>query len=117
MNKTFCSLYFIEVKKDLLKKIPREALKGVLAGKIDSRYYEVYIPKSKWFPKGFVITVKAEYAVEAKASVYSHILDRIEKKELEDNNYPIVIDCKNNLHNIQVEADGRCHWCEGKRFI
>jgi hypothetical protein len=22
--------------------------------------------------------------------------------------------CKNPVHNIQVEADGRCHWCESK---
>ena len=22
--------------------------------------------------------------------------------------------CENPLHNIQVEADGRCHWCESK---
>ena len=22
--------------------------------------------------------------------------------------------CDNPLHNIQVQADGRCHWCEGR---
>lgn len=25
--------------------------------------------------------------------------------------------CDNPLHNTQVEADGRCHWCEGKELI
>lgn len=25
--------------------------------------------------------------------------------------------CDNPLHNIQVEPDGRCHWCEGKELI
>ena len=28
---------------------------------------------------------------------------------------PVV--CDNPLHNTQVEADGRCHWCEGKELI
>lgn len=25
--------------------------------------------------------------------------------------------CDNDLHNTQVEADGRCHHCEGKDMI
>ena len=25
--------------------------------------------------------------------------------------------CDNPLHNIQVEADGRCHWCESKVLL
>ena len=25
--------------------------------------------------------------------------------------------CDNPLHNTQVEADGRCHWCESKVLL
>jgi len=25
--------------------------------------------------------------------------------------------CDNPLHNTQVEADGRCHWCESNELI
>ena len=34
---------------------------------------------------------------------------------LDRHNDPVV--CDNPLHNTQVEADGRCHWCEGKELI
>ena len=28
----------------------------------------------------------------------------------------IADNCENELHNIQIEADGRCHWCKTNTF-
>lgn len=36
----------------------------------------------------------------------------LEEKLTSDNSKSML--CKNPLHNIQVEQDGRCHWCESK---
>lgn len=94
LNRKFCSLLFIEVKKDLLQLLPKEALKGCCANKLSTnRTYEVFIPRNSWFPKNFVLTVKAESAIEAKSSVYSYIINRIINKKLEDEYNPIVLTC------------------------
>jgi hypothetical protein len=91
LNGKFCSLLFIEVKKHLLKLLPKEALNGCCVNKLSYRTYEVFIPKNSWFPKNFVLTIKAESAIESKSYAYSHIINRIENKKFEDKYNPIVL--------------------------
>lgn len=91
LKRKFCSLVFIEIKKDLLRLLPKEALKGCCANKLSFRTYEVFIPKNSWFPKNFILTVKAESAIEAKTSAYSYIINRIENKNLDNEYNPIVL--------------------------
>lgn len=94
LNHTFCSLYLKDVRKNILKLLPYEAIKGVTAFKYSPDYYQVTIPKNNWFPNGFSLDVKATCANEAKSSALSHIIMRLQFSLLEDSQYPIIIKSK-----------------------
>lgn len=71
-----------EVKKELEKHIPAEALKGIWTHGTSiskgNKNWEVQIPKNKWFPKGWYYHVgQADSAAHAKFKALSNMLDNL----------------------------------------
>lgn len=93
-NEQFEAMLFVETRKNLVKRIGREALRGVWTHRYrlgsGNSGYEVHIPKNSVFPKGYYWSGRVASARVAKYKVFSNIITRLDLSEF-DGEFPIKV--------------------------
>jgi len=97
INVSFCCALLRGAREDFKKLLPSRALKGlyVMGSQLGAnKHYNGHVPRNEFFPNGFYWEGNADNAYDAKASTIFAIINRIENKRFDDEQYPIKMEGK-----------------------